>query len=170
MGDYILVPLKTNDRIEEIIPRIEEVAQAGMTVIFLTPYQANGLLKNRQMRSELSTKGMPTDRSTLTKYSYDKQRRLADERVSFARKAFHGRGIEVIAYVYMDRLRRLLKRYRRNGRIHRVLMRRKNSIPMIGFFHGIVALFSSFTRSKDPIFSHTHTTAGKFSRLILAKT
>jgi len=147
MGNYILVPLKANDRIEEIIPRIEEVAQAGITVIFLMPYQPNGFFKNHRIRAELSTEGMSTDKKALMQYSYEKQTRLADERVSLAREVLHGRGVRVIAYVYMNRLGTVLKSYRRNGRIHRVLMRRKNAIPMIGFFRGIVALFFSFKRS-----------------------
>ena len=146
MGNYILVPLKTNDRVEEILPRIEEVAQAGMTVIFLTPYRANGFFKNRRIRAELSTEGIPADKNALLKYSYEQQTRLADERVSFAREVLHGRGITVIAYAYMNRLRSVLKSYRRNGGIHGVLMRRGNAIPMIGLFRGIVVLFSSFKR------------------------
>jgi len=39
MANFILVPLNPSEQIEEIIPRIEEVAQAGITVIFLVPYQ-----------------------------------------------------------------------------------------------------------------------------------
>jgi hypothetical protein len=90
------VLLEAHDRIEGIIPRIEEVAQTGMTVIFLTPYQANGFFENRRMRADLSTKGMLTDRKALMRYSYEKQVRLADERISVARVALHGRGVEVI--------------------------------------------------------------------------
>lgn len=35
MAKQILVPLKEHDRIEEIIPYIEEVARPGMRVVFL---------------------------------------------------------------------------------------------------------------------------------------
>jgi hypothetical protein len=145
MGNYILVALNSIDQIEKIIPRLEAVAQTGMTVIFLIPYQANGCLKNRRVRSELSSKGMPTDRKALMQYSYDKQTRLADEKTSIAGETLHQRGIKVITYVYIGPLRRLLKSYRRTGRVHRVL-RPGNAIPMIGFFRGIVSLFSSFKR------------------------
>src|SRR5262249_32836285 len=140
MANYILVPFDPRDQVEEIIPRIEEVAQGGMTVIFLIPYQANGLFENGRIRAELSTKGMLTDRKALMNYSYEKQARLADERVSVAREILHGRRVAVIAYVYIVPLRRLLKTYGRNGCIYRVLMPRANAIPMIGFFRGILAL------------------------------
>ena len=147
MGNYILVQLNPRDQVEQIIPRIEEVSQAGMTVIFLIPYQANALFENRRIRAELSSKGMLTNRMALMKYSYEEQTRLADERVSFARDALHDRGVEVIAYVYMNRLRGVLKSYKRNGGIHGVLMPRGNAIPMIGFFRGVLALFSSLKGS-----------------------
>jgi hypothetical protein len=58
MGNYILVPLDPRDQVEETMPRIEEVAQPGMTVIFLISYQANGLFENRRIREELSSKGI----------------------------------------------------------------------------------------------------------------
>jgi hypothetical protein len=154
MGNYILVPLNPSDQTEDLIPRIGEVAQAGMTVIFLIPYRGNGLFKNRRIRAELSTKGMPTDKKTVMQYSYEEQRRLADERLSVACKALHERGVGVIAYVYMGRLGRLLKRYGCNGGVHRVLLRRRNAIPMIGFFRGIVALLSSFKGSNTFPYSY----------------
>jgi hypothetical protein len=154
MGNYILVPLKANDRIEEIIPRIEEVAQTGITVIFLVPYGANGFFKSRRIRAELSANDMLTDRKTLMQYSYEKQTRLADERVSLAREVLRGRGVRVIAHVYRDSLGSLLKSYRRNGGVHRVLMRRANAIPIMAVLRGVVALFSSFKGSNTFPYSY----------------
>jgi hypothetical protein len=144
MGNYILVPLSPHDQVEEIIPRIEEVVQDGMTVIFLIPYQANGLFENRRIRAELLAKGMLTDRNALMKYSYEKQTRLADEKTSVAGEALHQRGIKVMTYVYIGSLRRLLKSYKRNGGVHRVLLPRGNA--MIGCLRGAIVLFSSLKR------------------------
>jgi hypothetical protein len=154
MANYILVPLNPRDQVAELIPHIEEVARAGMTVVFLVPYQANGFFKSRGIRLELSSKGMLTNRKALMQYSYEKQARLADERISVAREALQGRGVEVVAYIYMNRLRNVLKNYRRNGCIHRVLLRRGNAIPMIGVLRGIVALFSSFKGSSSFPYSY----------------
>jgi hypothetical protein len=154
IANYILVPLNPHDQIEEIIPRIEEVAQAGMTVIFLIPYQAGGFFKNRRIRAELSTKGMLMDRKALIQYSYKKQTRLADEKVSVAREALRARGIKVIVYVYVDRLRSVLESYRRNGGGHRVLLPRGNAIPIIGFLRQIVAFSSSFKGSSPLPYSY----------------
>ena len=146
MGNYILIPFNSSDQIKHIIPRIEEVAQTGMTVIFLIPYQANGFFKNRRIRSELRAKGMLTDRNALMKYSYEKQTRLAGEKTAFAGETLHQRGINVITYVYVGPLRRLLKSYKRNGGVHRVLLPRGNATSMIGFLRGTIALFSSLKR------------------------
>ncbi len=154
MGNYILVPLNSDEQIENIIPRIEKVAQAGMTVIFLIPFQASGFFKNRRIRAALIPKDMLTDKKALMRCSYEKQTRLADEKISVACEVLRGGRIKVIAYVYVDRLRSVLKSYRRNGGVHRVLIRRKHAIPMIGFFRGIVALFSSFKGSNTFPYSY----------------
>ncbi len=146
MGNYILVPLKTNDRVENIIPRIEEVARTGMMVIFLIPYHANGLIENRRMTAELISKGMLTDKKALMRYSYEKQTQFADESISLACGTFHRRGVKVIAYVYMCPLRTLLKRYKRNGGVHRVLLPRGNAISITRLLGNAIALFSSLKR------------------------
>jgi hypothetical protein len=146
MGNYILVPLNPSDQVEEIIPRIEKVAQDGITVIFLIPYQASGLFESRRIKAELLAKGMLTDKKALMKYSYEKQTRLAGEKTAFAGEALHQRGINVITYVYVGPLRRLLKSYKRNGGVHRVLLPRGNATSMIGFLRGTIALFSSLKR------------------------
>jgi hypothetical protein len=142
MGNYILVPFNFSDQIEQIIPQIEEVAQAGMTVIFLISYQANGFFETRRIRAELSINGMLSDRKALLQCSYEKQTRLAEERVSLAREILRRRGVEVIAYVYMNHLRSLLKSYKRNGGVHRVLLPRRNAIPIMAFLRRVIALFS----------------------------
>ena len=38
MAGQILIPLRQNDRIEEIIPYIEEIAKQGMRIVFLIRY------------------------------------------------------------------------------------------------------------------------------------
>jgi hypothetical protein len=146
MGNYILVPLSPHDQVEGIIPRIEEVAQDGMTVIFLIAYQANSLIENRRIKAELLANGMLTDKKALMKYSYEKQTRLADEKTSVAGEALHQRGINVITYVYMGPLRRLLKSYKRNGGVHRVLLPRRNAISIVKFLRGTIAFFSPLKR------------------------
>jgi len=42
MSKKILVPLKKHDRIEEIVPYLEEVTQPGTNVVFLIHYPVNG--------------------------------------------------------------------------------------------------------------------------------
>jgi hypothetical protein len=42
MAAKILVPLKTRDQIEEIIPYIEKVAEPGASVVFLVHHPVNG--------------------------------------------------------------------------------------------------------------------------------
>src|SRR5262249_32974962 len=117
MGKYILVPLSPRDQGAEIMPRIEEIAKTGMTVIFLTRYRRNGLFEKRRLKPEFSAEGLATDPDALMRRGYEQQMRLADRKISVAREALRGRGVKVIAYVYMGRLRPLLIRYKRNDTV-----------------------------------------------------
>ena len=146
MGKYILVPLNPIDPVEEIMPRIEKVAQGEMTVIFLVPYRRNGLFEERRLKADLSAKGLATDPDALMRHQYEQQMRFADEKISVAREALNGRGVKVLAYVYMNRLRPLLKRYKRNGGVYRVLIRQRKPIWINGSLRGIAAFFSLFKR------------------------
>jgi hypothetical protein len=47
MAAQILVPLKEDDRVEEIIPYIQQVTQPGMEVVFLTPYHMDRMVEYR---------------------------------------------------------------------------------------------------------------------------
>ena len=42
MKKLILVPLNRNDRAEDLMPYVEEVARAGMKAVFLVPYPVDG--------------------------------------------------------------------------------------------------------------------------------
>jgi len=44
MAEQVLVPLKRNDRVEEIISYVEKVNQPGMEVVFLVRYPADRLM------------------------------------------------------------------------------------------------------------------------------
>ena len=42
MATKILVPLKKHDRLEEIVPYIEELAEPGVSVVFLVRHPVSG--------------------------------------------------------------------------------------------------------------------------------
>jgi hypothetical protein len=146
MVRYILVPLNPIDPVEEIMPCIEKIAQAEMTVIFLIPYRRNGLFEEHCLKTELSAKGLATDPDALMRHQYEQQIRLADEKITVARETLRGRGVKVMAHVHMDRLRPLLKKYKRNGGVYRVLIRQRKPIWINGSLRGIAAFFSLFKR------------------------
>jgi hypothetical protein len=43
MKKLILVTLKRNDRAEDLLPFVEEVARSGMKAVFMVPYPVGGL-------------------------------------------------------------------------------------------------------------------------------
>jgi hypothetical protein len=146
MAKYILVPLSLNEDVEKIIPRIEQVAQAGMTIIFLIPYHTNRFMKKRQMIEELSAKGISSDKKALLKYSYERQTRLADEKIAVVRERLAGRELKIIAYVYVGRLSGIVKNYKRAGNVHHVLKRQGSAIPIFGVISSLMANFSLVKR------------------------
>ena len=66
MAAKILVPLKKHDRVEEIVPYIEKVAEPGASVVFLVHHPVNGFkwlqaLRYRAMRSGENARDQKND-------------------------------------------------------------------------------------------------------------
>ncbi len=143
MAQQILVPLKRDDRVEEIIPYIEEIAKKGSMVVFLIPYPVNGFLwppVEPRIRATLAA------RKILERYyTWEEQERLAENKVFLAREALHKRGVEVSTHLYTDRLRRVVESYTRNGDVHLIMMRAGIGL-MKRFLYGQIPIFSLFKR------------------------
>ena len=129
MARHILVPLKSTDRIEEIIPDIEEIGQPGMRVVFLMPYKK--------------------DRKTTMEYAHEEQTRLAEQKLYAACKTLYERGVDLIVYIYMNRLKRVLKSYKRNGIPHVIVVPKGNGHPVRRLLSGFFAFFKR--RSFSPV-------------------
>jgi hypothetical protein len=54
MAEQILVPLKRNDRVEEMIPYIEKVTRLGMGVVFLAPLSHGSFYDQLPRRLEIA--------------------------------------------------------------------------------------------------------------------
>lgn len=128
MSQQILVPLKRDDRVEEIIPYIEEIAKKGSMVVFLIPYPVNGFLwppVDPGIRATLAA------RKILERYyTWEEQERLAENKVFLAREALHKRGVEVSTHLYADRLKRLVENYIRDGKVHLIMMRARSGLSV----------------------------------------
>src|SRR5262249_7034964 len=84
MAAQILVALERDDRVEEIIPYIEQITQPGMEVVFLTPYHIDrrmlgyrGDLKSYSGAVDIDDSEINWWRDMQTTVELERQTRLA---------------------------------------------------------------------------------------------
>ncbi len=110
MAGKILVALNERDRIQEIIPVLEKIAKPGMTVTFLVSYPMDtwAWLRDHWIVTESTRKAVSEGKRILAQYSWDEQRRLAEQKISLAREALEKMGIDV-ALMLKQGLRRAVR-------------------------------------------------------------
>lgn len=146
MAGQILVPLKRNDRIEDVIPYIEDVAKPGMRVSFFIPYPVEPWLwlRDHWVTTESPREAILAGRKITESYSWDMQRGLAERKVVLARQALHKKGVEVTVDVYTGSLKRVVESYLSNGDVQLIVMRARSRI--MSFLYGAIPLFGLFKR------------------------
>src|SRR5947208_13484983 len=96
MSKKILVPLKKHDRIEEIVPYLEEITQPGTNVVFLIRYPVNGF-KWLQAYCGIMQCGLDNAlmlRKMVESYSVKTRRQLARQKVFQTCQALHRLGVK----------------------------------------------------------------------------
>lgn len=148
MAGQILVALNRHDRIQEILPYIEEIAKPGMRIVFLIPYPVELwlYLRDHWVTTESPTKAMLEGRKIMERYSWELQRGLAEQRVFPAREALRKRGVEIAVDIYTGSLRKVVESYTHDGDVHVIMMRAGIGLRIMGFLHGISPLFRLFKR------------------------
>lgn len=149
MTGQILVALKRNEQLGEIVPYIEKIAQPGMRVVLLIPYPVTGdfvWLGDHWITTESPREAMLAGRRIMEKYSWDVQRGLAEQRVLVAREALWKKRIEVAVEVYTGSLRRLIKEYTANGDVHLIMMRAGSDHPVMRLLRRTMPLFGLFRK------------------------
>lgn len=148
MAREILVPLNRHDRIEEIIPYLKELAKPGMRVVFLIPYPVELWLWlwDHWVTTESPREATLAGRKIMDRYSWEKQRGLAEQKVFLARETLHKRGVEVAVDVYTGSLRGVVGDYTANGDVHLIMMRADRGRPMMRLLRRISVPFGLFKR------------------------
>ena len=152
MPEKILVALKRHDRVAEIIPYLNRIAERGMRVVFLVPYPVEERLwlRDRRVRTESPGRAMMEGRKMKEKYSWDMQNGLAEKRIFPAREALQNKGIEVSVIVYTRSLRKVIQNYAANGDVHLIIMRTGSGNTIERLLPWLSNLFRSFNRSNSP--------------------
>lgn len=162
MGRQILVALKSEDRLSQMIPYIEKIAQPGMRVVFLIRFSSQPASKasrhdsielecreeSRFFEGELE-KPRFTENSFRETQSMEEQRLSSEHKVFLALEALLKRGIEITVDVYMGSLRKAVKSYTSKGDVHLIVTRARREM-ITDFLHKAFPAFGLF---KHPTFS-----------------
>ena len=126
MAAQILVAVKRNERLAEIIPYVERIAQPGMRVVLLFPYPVTGnftWLGDHWVTTESTREAMLAGRALVERYSWELQKGLAEHRALAAGEALVRKGIEVAVEVYTGSLKKVLREDTASERVHLIMMR-----------------------------------------------
>ena len=162
MARQVLVALKSEDRLSQIIPYIEKIAQPGMKVVFLIRFKPQAYAKpswhdsielrcpeeSAFFEGELE-KPRFTGENVGGRQSIEQQRLSVEHKVFLALEALRKRGIEISVDVYTGSLRRAVKSCARKGDVRLVVMRAKRKVMMDFFYKA----FPVFGLVKQPTFS-----------------
>jgi hypothetical protein len=149
MKKLILVPLKRNDRAEELMPYVEEVARAGMKAVFMVPYPVDGY---RWSREDCGRKAIEEGIRLADYYNWDTNLQKAGARLAPAMEVLSAKGIEAGVELYAGSMRRAIQEYAAKGDVHLIVSRAGIGQKIAGLLTGNSSLFDLFKRpSFDPV-------------------
>jgi hypothetical protein len=120
MKKLILVPLKRNDRVEDFVPYVAEVARPGMKAIFMVPYPIDGF---RWSRADCGRKAIEEGIRLASYYDWETNLHKARVRLAPVLAALSANGIEAAVEVYAGNMRTALRDYAVKGEVHLIVTR-----------------------------------------------
>jgi hypothetical protein len=144
----ILVPVKRRDRIEEIVPHIEKVAESGGSVVFLIHHPVSGF-KWLQAYCGIAQCGLEKTlavKRMIESYSLETRVQLAQRRVFQTCGALHDTGLNITVDVYSGSLSNALKSHANNEEAQLLVMRPGIGQRVMSVLHGAVSVSSLFSR------------------------
>ena len=146
MAIKILVPLRKHDRLDEIVPYIEEVAEPGASVVFLIRHPVSGF-KWLQAYAAISQCGIETAlaiRRMAESYSSRTRMQLADQKVFFACEALHRLSVTVTVDTYAGSLSKALSNYASHENVQFVVMQPGIGQRIASYLQGVISIQSIF--------------------------
>ncbi|HWP57367.1 MAG TPA: hypothetical protein VNL14_05730 [Candidatus Acidoferrales bacterium] len=133
MSKEILVAMKSQDRIQDILPCLEKVAQPGTKVTFLIKYPVDGFIRSNE--DELFSRSLAETQRLAKHYSWEENVKRAEKKVSPALETL--RGVEVAAEVYAGSLKKAIKSHATKGTVNLVMTRAGIGQWIAGLFNGM---------------------------------
>lgn len=145
MAGQIFVPFNSHLRMKDTLSVIEEAAKPGTTVVFLIRYPVDpwAWFRDHWVTTESSRDAMLAGRKIMEKYSWERQRAVAEETVAPWRHVLQKMGVKATVDIYTGSLSSVVKNNSRGDEIS-LVMRAENDLPIMGFLHrpiGFVGLF-----------------------------
>ena len=130
MTGQILVPLRRNDRIEDVVPYLEQIARPGSRVILLIHYSVEGLdwLQSKSMSSVIKERKLVADKNTF-----------------LALEPLRERDVTVALDIYAGPLRKVVEQYALRGDIDLIMIGARGR-SWIGKLFQNCLLFLNFSR------------------------
>ena len=149
MNKKILVPMKRNDRVEDLFPYVENVARPGMKVVFVMPYPVDGL---RWSTEEFGHKAIVEGKRLASYYTWDANLKKAKDRVSAASNGLSVKGIDVGVELYAGNMRNVVRDHAAKGDVHLIVTRAGIGDWIARLFDGTSSVFKWFKRpSLSPV-------------------
>ena len=158
MKKQILVALRSENPLCEIMPYLDAVTRPNTTVVLLIPYYKVSRRLQAWGDSREKTHGAGETMSAWSSYperesSEDEKKRLTELRVALTEQAMRKKGVEIVTDIYRGRLRKVIKGYMRNGEVHLIIGRKKFDVGFSGLLQKAPLLFGYL---KNPDFSSWH--------------
>ena len=143
MKKLILVPLKRNDRAEDLLPYVEEVARPGMKAVFMVPYPVDGF---RWSHEEIGRKAIEEGKRLANYYTWDTNLRKASELIASVVEALSAKDIEVAVDLYAGSMRRAVRDYAVKGDVHLIVTRASVGNWLERLLDAVASAFRSLMR------------------------
>jgi hypothetical protein len=143
MNKKILVPLGQYDRSDEMIPYVENVARAGMKVVFLVRYPVDGFIWAKE---EYGMKAALEARKLVTHYSWEENLGRAEKEVAPACESLRAKGIEATVDLYAGSLKKAVRSHTSNGDVHLIMTCAAMDNWIGRLLDGAMSIFRSFKR------------------------
>jgi len=155
MAEKILVALKRGDCAGEIAPYIEEVAKPSTKVVFLMRYPVTNPMEFMEfsqaygaaVESGVQAQAAMAMRALGVAYSWEKQVRLAGQKVFPACEGLRKMGVEIEIDIYENSLKKAVQLHTKKGGVQLIMTRPGIGLRIINFLPETVSLFGFLNRA-----------------------
>ena len=147
MSKEILVAMKSQDRIEDMIPCLERVAQPGTKVTFLVRYPVDGFISIRSNEVFGRAAALAETQRLGKYYSWEENQKRAERKISRARETLQRKGAQVAVDLYAGSVKKAIKSHVAAGGDNLVMARAGIGQWITGFFNGMNPVLGLFKRA-----------------------